>query len=139
MRGVRGFPQRHEIDYLLVGHVARDLVEGGDRPGGTVVYAGHTARQLGCRVGIVTSAAPTEDLTQALTGLAFVCRPAAATTTFVNRSTASGRTQRLLARAAPLEPCDVPPAWHSARIVHLGPLVQEIGAPWLDAYPPEPG
>ncbi len=43
------------VDYLVIGHIARDLTPSGPRLGGTVAYSGLTARALGLRVGIVTS------------------------------------------------------------------------------------
>ena len=55
--------RRAEIEYLVVGHVCVDLV-GEDRPGprpyvlgGSATYAALTARNLGQRVGVLTSAA----------------------------------------------------------------------------------
>jgi len=43
------------VDYLVIGHVAADVTPTGLQLGGTVSYAGLTARALGVRVGIVTS------------------------------------------------------------------------------------
>jgi hypothetical protein len=47
------------IDYLVMGHVAADWLAGLKRPvlGGTATYAAATARNLGARVGVHTSAA----------------------------------------------------------------------------------
>src|SRR3989337_556742 len=51
------YPLTHlgPIDYLIIGHLTRDLIPRGARLGGTVTYAGLMARALGLRVGIVTS------------------------------------------------------------------------------------
>jgi hypothetical protein len=43
------------INYLIIGHLTRDLTPDGPRLGGTAAYAGLTASALGLRVGIVTS------------------------------------------------------------------------------------
>jgi hypothetical protein len=43
------------INYLIIGHLTRDLTPSGPRIGGTAAYAGLTANALGLRVGIVTS------------------------------------------------------------------------------------
>ena len=43
------------INYLIIGHLTRDLTTAGPRIGGTAAYAALTAHALGLRVGIVTS------------------------------------------------------------------------------------
>jgi len=46
-------------DYVVVGHVTRDLdAQGGWRAGGTATYAALTAARLGVRVGVLTAAVP---------------------------------------------------------------------------------
>ena len=45
-------------DFLAIGHAAKDLDgDGGFTIGGTVTYAAATARRLGLRAAVVTSAA----------------------------------------------------------------------------------
>ncbi|HET89845.1 MAG TPA: ribokinase [Chloroflexi bacterium] len=112
------------FDYLIVGHVTRDLVEGTFAIGGTVSYAARTARALGCRVGVVTSAGPDLDLGHILDGIEVFCLPAAATTTFENVYTEAGRRQVLHSVAEPLTSEVVPAHWQAA-LVHLGPVAQE--------------
>jgi sugar/nucleoside kinase (ribokinase family) len=115
------------IDYLIIGHVCRDLTAGGEeRVGGSVAYAGRTAAILGARTAVVTSAAPDYDLDAALPGLPTHLRPAAETTTFRNVETPSGRRQTLLRRAQRLRGEDVPVAWRRAAIVHLAPVADEV-------------
>lgn len=121
-----------ELDYLVIGHVTRDLVacpgrqarDGAFTIGGTVSYAGRTARALGCRVGVITSASPDLDLSRVLDGVIIARFPAAATTTFENIYTADGRRQVLHGIAERLVPAMVPPNWR-ATIVHLGPVARE--------------
>jgi sugar/nucleoside kinase (ribokinase family) len=120
-----------EIDYLLVGHISRDLVASGDgpagyAPGGTVTYAGRTAQALGCRVAVVTSAGPDLDPAALLPGLAVHNLPAAASTTMENRYSTLGRTQTLHGLARSLTGASVPGAWRRAPIVHLCPIVHEV-------------
>jgi hypothetical protein len=43
------------INYLIIGHITRDLLPSGPRIGGTAAYAGLTAQAMGLRVGIITS------------------------------------------------------------------------------------
>ncbi len=42
------------IDYLVIGHLTRDLTPDGPRLGGTAAYSSLTARALGVRVGVLT-------------------------------------------------------------------------------------
>ena len=45
-------------DYLLIGHMTRDLLpDGGCAPGGTALYAALTAHRVGRRVGVVSAQA----------------------------------------------------------------------------------
>ncbi|MBN1810761.1 MAG: ribokinase [Anaerolineae bacterium] len=125
-----------ELDYLVIGHVTRDLADGGFTIGGTASYAARTARALGCRVGIVTSAGPDLDLSHTLDDILIARTPAATTTTFENTYTPSGRQQMLHATAETLIPEMVPPDWTVAPrgIVHLGPVAQECDPILVDAF-----
>ena len=122
-----------ELDYLVIGHVTRDLVDGDFTVGGTVSYAARTARALGCRVGIVTSASPDLDLSQALDGVLVARSPATTTTTFKNIYISGGRQQMLHSVAETLVPEMVPPHWRAA-IVHLGPVARECDPTLIDAF-----
>ncbi len=125
------------IDYLVVGHVTRDVINGRERPGGTVLYAGLLAARWGLKVGAVTSAelgwfeqavfgqAPEFGPDANVGKVRWVIREADRTTTFENVYTAAGRRQRLLARAATLGPDDIPAGWRP-RILHLGPVADEL-------------
>jgi sugar/nucleoside kinase (ribokinase family) len=122
-------------DYLVIGHVTRDLVAGGYRVGGTATYAAMTVRALGYRVGILTSAGDDLPLDTLFAGSALRVVPAAQTTTFENIYHDGHRSQFLRARAAPLRPAHLPPEWRQAPIVHLGPLAQEVDPAFVDQFP----
>ena len=122
-----------ELDYLVVGHVTRDLVGDSYTLGGTVSYAARTARALGCRVGVVTSAGPDLDLSQVLDGVTISRFPAANTTTFQNIYTSDGRRQVLHGVAKTLVPQAVPAHWRAA-IVHLGPVARECDLALAGAF-----
>lgn len=122
-----------ELDYLVIGHVTRDLVDGAFTIGGTASYAARTARALGCHVGVVTSASPDLDLGQALNGVLVARSPAAATTTFENTYTAGGRRQALHSVAETLVPETIPPDWRAA-IVHLGPVARECDSTLVNVF-----
>ena len=122
-----------ELDYLVVGHVTRDLIDGGYTIGGTIAYAGRTALALGCRVGIVTSARSDLDLSPVLDSALITRIPASTTTTFENIYTADGRLQVLHSVANPLVPELMPSQW-KASIVHLGPVAQECAPTLVHAF-----
>jgi len=122
-----------ELDYLVIGHVTRDLVDGTFTIGGTVSYAARTARALGCRVGAVTSASLDLDLSQVLDGVQVARFPAATTTTFKNIYTSNGRRQVLHGVAETLVPDMVPANWRSP-IVHLGPVARECDPTLVNAF-----
>jgi hypothetical protein len=114
-----------KIDYLLIGHLTRDLTPQGPRIGGTAAYSSLTARALGLRVGIVTSWA--EDMpTGALSPIPIANFQTETSTTFENIYTPQGRIQYLHHVAPRLDFFMVPEAWRTAPIVHLGPVAQEV-------------
>jgi sugar/nucleoside kinase (ribokinase family) len=120
-------PPARTPDYVIVGHVTRDLVAGGYLPGGTVTYAGLTARALGHKVGVVTSAGPDLDLAEIFPEICLEVIPAATTSTFENVYTDGHRQQWIRAVANPLGIAEIPERWQSAPIVHLAPLTGEFG------------
>jgi 1D-myo-inositol 3-kinase len=126
-------------DLLLVGHVTRDLLPGGDwRLGGTVTYAAATAARLGLRPAVVTSG-PDDVIAawgRALPDVPLATTPALGATTFENIYTPHGaRRQYLRGRATPLGLDQVPPAWRAARCVLLAPLAREVDVALARAFP----
>ncbi len=114
------------IDYLVIGHVAKDLTPDGHRLGGTVSYAGLTANALGFRTGLVTACDSDLELSS-LGNLAHRSVISPVTTTFENVYSARGtRQQYLRAEAAALPFSAIPAAWRSAPIIHFGPIAHEI-------------
>lgn len=113
------------IDYLLIGHIARDLSPDGPRLGGTVTYSALTAQALGLRVGIVTSWGSELPLGP-LQAIPIVNLASETSTTFENITTSKGRVQTVHNIAQKLDYYLIPDLWRNAPIVHLGPLVQEV-------------
>ena len=122
-----------ELDYLVIGHVTRDLVDGDFMLGGTASYAARTARALGCRVGVITSARYDLDLSGVLDDVTITRFPAATTTTFKNIYSAGGRSQVLHSVAETLTPAIVPSNWR-AKIVHLGPVARECDPALVNTF-----
>ena len=124
------------FDYLVIGHVTRDRKpDGGFVLGGTVTYAARTARALGCRAGVVTSAETDLPLSEALGNVEIHCIPSPATTTFENRYTSRRRIQIVGSVAPRLTPEEVPPAWRGAAVVHLGPVAGECDPALVEIFP----
>jgi len=113
------------VDYLVIGHVARDLTPKGPVLGGTVSYSALTARALGMRVGIITACEPDFPMPE-LEGVPKAIHFSELTTTFENIMTSSGRVQILHHQAPILTQMDVPEVWRKTPVVHLGPIANEI-------------
>jgi sugar/nucleoside kinase (ribokinase family) len=114
------------IDYLVVGHVSHDLTPDGPVAGGTVTFSSRVAHALGCRTAVVTSAAEDFDLDYTFPEIEVFRVPSRETTTFENLYTGSGRKQKLHALARVITADQIPLSWRRAKIVHLGPIVNEI-------------
>ncbi len=124
-------PAENAPDMLLVGHVTRDMV--GDTPaqgyrlGGTVSFAAITALRMRRHPTIITRAQSHADLDELPAEVERIVLPSDVTTTFANVYMPGGRVQHCYTPADPIAAADVPPHCHNARIVLLGPLVNEIG------------
>lgn len=122
-------------DYLVIGHITKDLYNGDYKIGGTVTFSALTAQSLGYRPGIVTSSGPDVDLARLPASLAIVSSPSEATTTFENLYHDGHRRQRIWSQAQVLSELDIPDAWKASSIVHLGPVAQEIADNVADCFP----
>jgi sugar/nucleoside kinase (ribokinase family) len=118
-------------DYLVIGHVARDVLPGGgSTAGGTVTYSSLAAQKLGLQAAVVTACAPEDEgllapLQEA--GVWVHALPSPVTTTFSNTYDATGRRVQVIGgQARTLGLGDVPEAWRTATIAHLGPIAQEL-------------
>jgi sugar/nucleoside kinase (ribokinase family) len=127
--------QLEPVDYLLIGHLTRDLTPDGERLGGTVAYSALMAAALGMRVGIVTSWGNEFKLEPYLGPITIINAPTASSTTFENRVTSSGRVQIVHEVAAPLDMHTIPESWLNAPIVHLAPIAQEVDPTLIRHFP----
>lgn len=121
------------IDYLAIGHVARDITPQGPLLGGTVAYSGRTALALGCSVGIVTSCTSDLDLSP-LDGIQIFKLLSEQSTTFNNIYLAGKRSQTIRATALNLGLASVPLQWRQASIIHLAPIADEIDPKIIDQF-----
>jgi 1D-myo-inositol 3-kinase len=123
-------------DFLVIGHVTKDLQEDGYTIGGTVTFASLTARNLGQRAAVVTSASPDLSLNPLYQGIELLRLASPVTSTFENLYPMNGtRTQYLRAVADSIEPEDIPRAWRKAKIVLLGPLTNELEGGIAKVFP----
>jgi len=120
-------PERSSPDYLVLGHITRDLVEGGSRPGGTVLYSGIMAQRMGLHAAMITSC-PEDLLPEGLDGFEIINQPTENITTFKNLYSAAGREQYLEEKAQDLDISLVPESWKKSKIIHLGPVAGEINS-----------
>ncbi|MFN8401633.1 MAG: PfkB family carbohydrate kinase [Anaerolineales bacterium] len=122
------------VDYLLIGHVAVDLTPTGKQLGGTVSYSALTAKAMGLRVGIVTSAGEDAPL-HLLDGVQIFNLPTEQSTIFENVKTEHGRKQTLHHQATKISFEHVPAIWRDVPIVHLAPIAQEVDAGLVKQFP----
>jgi len=124
------------VDYLVIGHLTRDLLPHGTRLGGTAAYSSLTARAMGLRVGILTSCEECLDAVELeRQGIRVVGMRSDTTTTFENIQTPNGRIQYLHSVAPTLDLSMVPETWRSTPIVHLGPVAKEVDPNIMRAFP----
>lgn len=113
-------------DFLVVGHVTKDLYPGGHRLGGSASYSALTAANLGRKVALLTSAGPDLELSDAFRGIDVRVLSSTATTTFENRYQGEKQVQFLRAVAGVIRARDLPPSWYGVPIVHIAPVAQEV-------------
>src|SRR6266540_2990772 len=113
-------------DFLAVGHVVKDIVDGGWRAGGGVLYAAAQARALGLATAVVTRCASDVEPKTLLSGVEWQVRPSEVTTSFHNTYVDGRRDQALPALAEPLDSEDIPLEWRrGAVIVLLAPVFHD--------------
>lgn len=122
-------------DFLVIGHICKDLLEEGSIIGGTAAYSGLTARNLGRQVGIITSFSSDLDIGDLWHDAEIICLDSAATTTFRNIYHGETRQQFINALAGKIGPEAVPLAWRRCPIVQFGPLVQEVDEEIVQLFP----
>lgn len=122
------------IDYLLIGHIARDLTPDGPKLGGTAAYSALTAHALGLRVGVVTSWGA-EIPSGPLSKIFIANTPSDNSTTFENIYTSEGRVQIIHHVAPSLDFDMIPESWRDAPIVHLGPIAREVDPALARRFP----
>lgn len=102
--------------------------------GGTALYSAVTAARLGARVAVLTrgvfgrtvAGMKVPGLEEFAGDIQIIVQDADVPTTFVNEYQATRRVQTIKHWAGPIDSRGLPPHWGNARIVHLGPVADEI-------------
>jgi sugar/nucleoside kinase (ribokinase family) len=124
-----------KMDYLVIGHISRDVTPAGNMVGGTVSYSGRTAQALGCQTAVLTSCQPDYEGLAQLNALTVEVIPSAHTTTFENIYGANGRTQMLYTPAGPIQVQHLPVDWVNTAVVHLAPVANEVDPALMHQFP----
>ncbi len=115
----------HPLDYLVIGHITQDLVNGGVMLGGTASYSTMTAHTLGLHTGLVTSCPKWLRLPE-IEPIKTYRKFSQQATTFENIETDHGRQQVIHHCAAIIGAEDIPEEFTDAAIIHLGPVANEV-------------
>lgn len=134
-RELEGLQTSRTPEYLVIGHICADLLPDGSAVlGGTALYSALTAARLGWRVGVLTRGAygrkvgdiEVPSLDEFAGEISIVVQDADTPTMFVNTYNAGRREQQMPRWAGPIDLRGLPPHWRNAKLVHLGPIAQEI-------------
>ena len=124
-------------DFLSIGHITHDIVNGGIILGGPAYYAGLTAKKLGLKTGIVTSVGNDFIGSPELMGIGVVNVPASQTTTFKNTyidtNHGSVRKQIVLAVASRIGAANIPGSYREAKVCYVCPVANELSSDVLEA------
>ena len=121
--------------YLVVGHITADLqADGSVLLGGTALYSALTAARLGWRTAILTKGAFGIDfkgmtipsLEPYADQIDIIVQESDGPTVFVNEYQVDRRVQSIRHWAQPIDLRGMPTHWRNAKILHLGPVAQEI-------------
>jgi hypothetical protein len=123
-------------EFLVVGHVVKDISPGGWHLGGAAAYAAMQAQRLGLRAAAVTSCGPEISPPELLPRVQWHVVSSPSTTTFENRYVGGRREQSVLDFATPIASGHVPNSWLETPIVLLGPVIGDVD-PAVGSYFPE--
>lgn len=114
------------LEYLLIGHFARDIKNGKYDLGGSVFYSGLTAKKLGGKVKILTSFSKDFKKEGILKDFEIKSIPSKFTTTLKNIYLKEKRIQFLYQKAQKISSKYLPREWGSPSIAQLAPIAWEI-------------
>jgi len=118
--------EKAPLEFVAVGHVTHDRVDGRIRLGGAALYSCVTATRLGKHAGIVTSFGQDYRGKEILDGIPMHVARGSKTSTFENLYLNRERVQHIYGIAEELRPEMVPSAWRNATIVYICPVLHEV-------------
>ena len=126
-------------DYLVIGYITEDETGCKYVPGGSVYYGSVTASRLGLKASVVTSCEGNFAIPKEMSDSNIEVVPSKVTTRFRNEYQSkcgySIRKQYVGNLADEIRLEDIPLRWRTVPIVHLGPLMGEIGKDVASAFP----
>lgn len=123
-------------DFVVIGHIVKDVRPGGWRLGGSVAYAALQAQRLGRSAAAVTACAPDLSPAEHLPAVQWHVLPSHNTTGFENIYVGGRRQQRVLDLAEPIGSSQVPTSWCRSPIVLLAPVLTELDPDMGGLFPP---
>jgi sugar/nucleoside kinase (ribokinase family) len=126
--------QSTPLDYLVIGHLTADITPNGIKLGGTAAFSALTAARLGLNTGIITACSDDLNITE-IDDLWVKRKKSEHSTTFENISDGVNRTQYLYHKAELITKPDVPEFKAMPKIVHLGPVADEVDPDILELFP----
>lgn len=119
----------------MIGHICADLLPDGSAVlGGTALYSALTAAHLGWRVGVLTrgvygrtiDGVAIPSLDPYAEQISIIVQESETPTMFVNEYNAGRRVQTMPKWGGEIDLRGLPPHWRNAKLIHLGPVAQEI-------------
>jgi sugar/nucleoside kinase (ribokinase family) len=144
-RPLAGLQTSRTPEYLVIGHICADLLSDGSVVlGGTALYSALAAARLGWRVGVLTRGAYGQkiaghdipSLEPYAEEFSIIVQDAERPTMFINEYTAGRRVQTMPHWAGPIDLRGLPPHWRNAKVIHLGPVAQEVDPKQTGALTP---
>lgn len=122
-------------DFLAVGHLCCDVLDGRRIVGGSASYASLTARGLGRAVGVVTAVADDFPFSETFQGVSIENIGSPTTTTFRNIYRNGVREQFVSNVAPSIHAAHIPDHWTNAEIVYLCPVADEVMPDVVGRFP----
>ncbi len=134
-RSFSGIQTSRTPEYLVIGHICADIQPDGSVVlGGTALYSAIAAARLGWRSAVLTRGIygrsvkgyDIPSLDQFADEIDIIVQDADTTSMFVNTYFGGRRSQRLPSWAGPVDMRGIPAHWRNAKVIHLGPVCQEV-------------
>lgn len=122
------------LDFVAVGHLCCDVVDGRKILGGSASYASLTARKLGRSTGVMTAFGEDFPFLKSLEGISLRNIGSPTTTTFQNVYRDGVREQSVGGVAESIRADHVPNEWSNAGIVYLCPIANEVAPDILKRF-----